>query len=221
MNRIFIFMHGWGFDKTFWQNLAPFFKNEQCIFLDSGYFGEMITLRNLSDNCSYIAIGHSLGFSKLLCSKIKFEYLVGLNSFLNFLGNEIQLKSSRQKELNLLKQCLMHNCSLTLNNFYKRCAVQPDNNKFAKADIALLKRDLDFLELTYLPRIQTPILILNGQYDIIMPKVLSNDNFGKYSNIKLEMLNANHHGFGYFNAKLVYNRVMNFINADIQTKNYS
>lgn len=39
MKKHFVFYHGFGFDKNFWSNLAPYFAKEKCTYLDLGYFG--------------------------------------------------------------------------------------------------------------------------------------------------------------------------------------
>ena len=37
MKKHFVFYHGFGFDKNFWSNLAPYFAKEKCTYLDLGY----------------------------------------------------------------------------------------------------------------------------------------------------------------------------------------
>ncbi len=221
MNKLFIFQHGWGFDKNFWQNIMPYFKDEQCIFLDRGYFGNSSPLEDLPNNHLYIGIGHSLGFVKLLnnISNIKFDYLIGLNSFINFLGSEPKLQSLRKKEIALIKQGIKHNCLKTLEDFYQRCSLKFDDKNYNEINNDLLVRDLDMLLTNYSLPNQTHTLIVNSKNDKIIPETIFLDNFNQYKDkqatIYLETLENGKHGLGYLHAKLIYNKIINFVNVTI------
>jgi len=39
----FVFCHGFGFNIHFWDNLAPYFAQEKCSFIDLGYFKKQTT----------------------------------------------------------------------------------------------------------------------------------------------------------------------------------
>ena len=214
MKRLFVFSHGWGFDKNFWQNLAPYFKNEQCIFIDYGYFGEEIKLENLDHNYSIIGIGHSLGFIKLLDINVKFDYLIGLNSFINFLGQDENLSFSRQQELNIMQQNLKQNLTITLQNFYNRCGIVIEADKYYKIDKHLLYEDLNLLSKKFTVPTQISTLILNSQNDPIITESISRENFAEITNISLQILNTGSHGLGYLEADIVYHKILSHIDAD-------
>ena len=213
MNRLFIFQHGWGYDRNFWQNLAPYFKKEKCIFLDSGYFGANFSPKNLFSRYSYVGIGHSLGFTKLLRSTIKFNHLVGICSFTNFLGNDQKIKSVRRKEFDTMNLNLTKNFSDTLHNFYKRCNV-PMNYQYYTINRDLLYRDFHLLLLPSALPAKIPTLIINSSDDIIVPKAVSLDNFAEQKDIDLRILNSSNHGLGYHQADIIYSKIMSFINVD-------
>lgn len=85
----FVFCHGFGFDASFWERIAPYFSQEKCSFIDLGYFNNRVDIQCLQEQ-RIVAIGHSIGLSKLI-STYSFDYLIGLNGFINFLGSDLAI----------------------------------------------------------------------------------------------------------------------------------
>lgn len=218
MNRLFIFCHGFGFDKSFWDNMHPYYADKSCLFLDLGYFGpEDVTLDiplNIPRGTEVIGVGHSVGFLKLLKLDIKFDFLIGLNSFTNFLGSHLELRHIRGLELESLKRSLMKSPNSTLERFYLRCGAQ--SFKRASPDIYLSKL-LDDLELlqsdTTLPK-HVKILILGSEDDIVVPKsVVQESFFNREDDVSLKFLSSGSHALGLLNSQRVYEAIEVFLNA--------
>ncbi len=208
----FIFCHGFGFDKSFWDNLSPYFGQEKCSYLDLGYFEKPCKyVKSCGDQV--IGIAHSLGLLKLLNLSEEFDYLIGLNSFINFLGNESKLRKKRGEELDLLKKHFTQSPLNTLKRFYQRCGITSfiDIKKINKISIDKMLTDLDFLSMSMEVPKSTSILIIGSEDDPIVPPVILHDNFDKYLNVRLEIIPKGKHSLGFWQIDEVHRKIMDFI----------
>ena len=122
MSRFFIFCHGFGLTPSFWNPLLEYFEQESTFCLDLGYFGKKrLRHPNNKQEFEYIGIGHSLGFTKLIESGVRFRYLIGINAFVSFLGNDPLLRQRRQRELEIFKKGITSNTECALKSFYEQC----------------------------------------------------------------------------------------------------
>ena len=214
----FVFCHGFAFNQNFWCNLTQYFAGEKCTYLDSEYYNSPSS--PITENKDkIIAIGHSLGLLKLLCSGIKFDYIIGLNGFINFLGNDPCLQKKRRVELETLKQNFIKNPLLTLKSFYKRCGVpsflsQIDNKKI---NLDTMLMDLHLLNSNINLPTNIPVLILGSEDDKIVPPALIYDNFDHYSNAEINITNKGKHGLGYLEEAYIYKKIMSFIDDRIKS----
>lgn len=101
----FIFSHGWAFNKSYWDNLLPHFKEHPCIVLDHGHMDWSTCHRSIKKFIGSV-VGHSLGLVKLLQSKNTFKALIGLQAFNNFLASDKSLNRRRTLELTIMKKIL-------------------------------------------------------------------------------------------------------------------
>lgn len=238
-----IFCHGWAGNISFWDNLKLFFDNNvsnniEIQYLDLGYFGNNDSIKQFSYNnlstyihqnkqLKFIGIGHSIGLIKLLSLNIEFKALVGLQSFINFLGNDPLLNQKRKLEWLSLKQQFKHNPLDTLRSFYKLANLNPSfienlcNKKelFNKKDQRyflnenFLTQDLELLSLGFsLPK-GVPTLIVGAMDDVIVPPVLIFDNFSHLKHTKVDMLDTGQHSIGYRSAGLIYQKIKFFLQA--------
>ncbi|EER20798.1 hypothetical protein [Rickettsia endosymbiont of Ixodes scapularis] len=212
MKRCFIFCHGFGFDKNFWKNLTPYFLGEQCIYLDLGYFGEKFEPNLETNNVELIGIGHSLGLAKLLTLNKNFDYLIGLNSFINFLGNDQKLHLVRKYELQTLTDHFIASPINTLKNFYKRCGVF-ERERIANINKQIALNDLEFLYNEFYIPTEIRTLIIGSKNDVIVPPEILFDNFHIYPNINIQMMDMGMHLLGWLEAKSIYQRIMSFLNG--------
>lgn len=214
----FVFCHGFGFDQSFWTNLAPYFSEHKCTFLDLGYFNKQSLICEHNSK-ELIGIGHSLGFMKLLELNLPFKYLIGINSFTNFLGFEPLLRSKRQVELQLLQRSFTKNPIVTLQAFYKRCGLKPlETVKEADLNLQSLQHDLQLLHdlpsrhrLTHSPLI--PTLIISADADVIVPRQIINDNFLHLANVTIEHAAFWQHALGAVEAAYIHTTITRFLDA--------
>lgn len=213
--RHFIFCHGFGFDHDFWNNLVPYFAQEKYTYLDHEYLNKPTSF--ISENQEQIiGIGHSLGLLKLLQFYKNFDCLIGLNGFVNFLGNDLYLKNKRYLELELLKQHLIKNPIATLRAFYNRCGIPSFINKINKEELNLdlMLSELELLTLNLTPPASTPMLIITSKNDEIVPVEVVYDNFLPYPNAKLVVTDCGQHGLGFLEEHYVYKEIMSFIDEN-------
>lgn len=214
MNRYFIFCHGFGYDNTFWDNLRPYYSNDTCTFLDLGYFGSKCVEVKIPPCAQVIGIGHSLGFVKLLNFDIKFDYIIGLNSFINFLGNNLVLRRTRLLELQKLRENLLKSPISTLERFYMRCGASSPSRVLANICLPRLSDDLDSLKNESNLRKDGKLLVIGSEDDVIVPKELVWDNFkGLGREVELKFFPNGSHALGLLNPKDVYEAIEGFVNA--------
>lgn len=219
---IIIFCHGFGFNRHFWDNLLDCFQAYNTICPDLGYFsskydGETLPNIETSDiiknsQKKIIGVGHSLGMIKLLQTEINFDALIGLNSFINFLGSSDDLRYKRMKELNDFRHSFLKSPKSCLTSFYKRC----DIKNHIPCDLNLLnhnrlERDIDALGREHSFGKNFPTLVLGSKDDTVVPESVLHENFDNLANVELEILKLGSHALGYVECKKVSVRIKHFI----------
>ncbi len=200
----FIFYHGWGLCNHFWQHLAPFFNDYECIFLESRYFTHKNNITKIpKDNIKNIAIGHSLGFIKLVLMKeIKWHKLISVAGFSKFVNTP-----ETSKNLKYLKNTLIADPIKGLLLFYELAGLNDDFWKkyIQKVNInqKLLSQDLNLLEKINI-QIPNNTLHIVGDRD----KVLDHHSLINAKNI---ILPNTGHNIGYINPEEIFKQINNFI----------
>jgi len=208
----FVFCHGFGFDTQFWERIAPYFSQEKCSFIDLGYFGNRVDNTYLC-NQRVIGIGHSVGLSKLISMYSNFDYLIGLNSFVNFLGSDQIERKKRQKELNALRLSFLKDPDSAIRNFYIRCDIEEliECTDFPNLNFDLILSEFEWLQKEYkLPEV--PTLILSSNDDLVVPYTITSDNFSKQQYIKIDSIMNGGHALGFRKPLEVYRKIMSFLN---------
>jgi pimeloyl-[acyl-carrier protein] methyl ester esterase len=208
----FVFCHGFGFDTQFWERIAPYFSQEKCSFIDLGYFGNRVDNTHLC-NQRIIGIGHSVGLSKLISMYSTFDYLIGLNSFVNFLGSDQIERKKRQKELNALRLSFLKDPDSAIRNFYIRCDIEEliECTDFSNLNLDLILSEFEWLQKEYkLPEV--PTLILSSNDDLVVPHAITSDNFSKQQYIKIDSIMNGGHALGFRKPLEVYRKIMSFLN---------
>jgi pimeloyl-[acyl-carrier protein] methyl ester esterase len=208
----FVFCHGFGFDIRFWERIAPYFSQEKCSFINLGYFSDIVDMPYLP-NERVIGIGHSIGLSKLISTYHHFDGLIGLNSFINFLGSNQIEREKRKKELNALRSSFLKDPDSAIRNFYIRCNLAEliEFTDFSNLNLDLILFEFEWIQKEYsLPEV--PALILSSDDDIIVPQTIILDNFSKQSRIKIDSVINSGHALGFKKPHEVYQKIMSFLN---------
>lgn len=206
----FVFCHGFGFDRQFWDPIAKYFSQEKCFFIDLGYFNNRIDEK--LDN-SIIGVGHSIGFSKLVSLYSNFNGLIGINGFTNFLGSDPSIRKKRHMELKALRSSFVKDSDLALRNFYRRCGAAEliAGTDFSKLNFDLILSDFEWLEKKYtLPPV--PTMILSSNNDTIVPPSITTDNFSMQPCIKRDSIANAGHALGFKQPLEVYEKIIHFLN---------
>lgn len=214
MRKYIIFCHGWGTHSDFWQNLLPYFSKFNIICWNMGYFGsyeQILPPIEKLKNSTLIGVGHSLGFIQLLLSKLPFDFLISLQGFNNFLGNDEILFCQRRKELLALQRSFSQNYTQTLYTFYNNALLSKciDLKKY-KPNILRLKNDLKLLHNNFFIPVNTKILAIGSSKDKIVPMNLINDNFCTHKNIKIISYAHNGHNLGFYHCATIAKNIQNF-----------
>ncbi|WP_250294746.1 hypothetical protein [Wolbachia endosymbiont of Oedothorax gibbosus] len=174
--------------------------------MDLGYFGEENL--DLPEDSTFIGVGHSLGLIKLASLNVKFNALIGIQAFVNFLGFDLRLHKKRELELKAMIQHFQMDPVDTLISFHKRCGV--NYNSFNCLNKAKLMQDLELLTTSHqLPH--TPLLILGAMNDTIVSQELIYDNFNK--DVKVAMHSRGYHSLGLCEHHFVYEQIISFCNG--------
>lgn len=83
MSPLLVLAHGWGYDGAVWEPLRRQLPSVETLVLDLGYFGPS-HLPSLPTDRPLIAVGHSLGFSRLMMQPVPWRAAVSINGFLRF-----------------------------------------------------------------------------------------------------------------------------------------
>jgi pimeloyl-[acyl-carrier protein] methyl ester esterase len=199
MKYIYLLRHGWGFSNEYWRNLVPLLDGD-IVFFDDDY--------KIDKTKRYIGIGHSVGFQKLNNSGINFDFLVGLQGFLNFCGSEPSEKKLREENIDRLGKMLVADAVQTLKTFYDACRYpDPVPENISVDDLAA---DLLSMKKSH-AHCGRPTLIIGSDEDQIVPMSIINDNFDRMPNVVVEEINGVVHSLGFFKAKEVSEKIKDFI----------
>jgi pimeloyl-[acyl-carrier protein] methyl ester esterase len=212
-----VFCHGFGFDKSFWRNIAPYFTGYNCIFWDLGYFQkeELIIAPNFKDY-QVIAIGHSFGILKLLNYSTDFKAFISLQGFRNFLGNKALLNKKRRLQWQKMRVAFDNDPKGALLQFYDQ--IFDGNNilhqeLIAKIDQLNLKKislDLDHLIIPNHSEFGK-ILSIGSLDDKIVPPILIRDNFEMLDNAKIIIHDCGSHLLGFLEARFIAQEIKVFL----------
>lgn len=174
-----VLCHGWGMSPEYWQPLLEHFPSIPTFVWDCGYYAPDSTTPKKplpsydKVNTLWFAVGHSFGVVQLLKSGFAFDGIIGLQSFVNFLGDDTT-EASQKKGLALMQKQFEKDPVALMKGFYKNCqlpeAFQPNAKE---ANTARLGEDLAALETDYSSLVETygdlPSVWLASEDDAIVP----------------------------------------------------
>ena len=198
--------HGWGLDASYWKHLVPLFFPHRVHVIDQGYFRKPIPFP-----CSgtWIGVGHSLGFIKLLQSSLSFSALIGINSFLEFLG-PASIRTKRHNELLAITKSFKEHPIHTLSSFREGCGMPHQGIDEECLNKDLLLNDLKSLAHDYsalLPA-RVPCLSIESSNDPIVPLACG---LGANQGVSRIIIEANGHSLGLHHALAVKNEMTNWV----------
>lgn len=167
-----LFVHGWGYDASFWDPLRHRLGDIPSTALDLGYFGAA----NLTiPDETILLVGHSLGFLWLARQpKLRHLPLIGINGFPRFLEAKDYAPAVAPRVLERMRRHLEMDSSDVLAQFWERAgAPGPDRSP----DPAALARGLDELatwdERDNLAAHRRSTYLIAGEQDAIVPPAMT------------------------------------------------
>ena len=216
----FYFLHGWGFDKSFWYPVGNLIRKElftnSVKYLDLGFFYEKKLIGNYDSSQKNIFIVHSLGLNWFLKMKIDCFSLINFfsaPSFLNF-----QIDSEKKKRY--LKKMIFKfykNPEDVLSEFYFNCGIETklyQNHK--KKDLKTLSNSLMNLyqdnQLNEFVEKNFKIFSIYSESDkIFQPSKKNISNLNK-KNHRIKIFKNLNHAFPLTNPKRTFLIIKSIIN---------
>lgn len=160
-----VFVHGWGFDSSIWDKLAPSFSDYSLC--DRGYFNSPADPEAGGD---FIAVTHSFGTMRLLASlPAGCRGIAAINGFDRFTATG-GFPGALPRMVDRMISRFGDAPEAVLADFRKRCGCDAP---FGPIDAALLLEDLETLRdgdcRSQAARCGLPILSLQGARDPILP----------------------------------------------------
>lgn len=165
-----VLCHGWGFAPNYWDILIPHLQPFPIIQWDLGYFfKQKITIPPPGN---WFAIGHSLGFAKLLDTPFPWKGLVSLSGYTQFCEHDDPTYHSISK----MQKNVLKNPKAVLHAFYKKCKISYQASSNIQADI--LYQDLHRIQQLSSPyNSSTPLLALASKNDPIVSWEMTQKSF--------------------------------------------
>jgi pimeloyl-[acyl-carrier protein] methyl ester esterase len=169
---LILFVHGWGYDESFWSPVRAALGDVPSIALDLGYFGDPNTAlpRDVT-----LLVGHSLGFLWLARQNaLKHVPLVGINAFPRFLEAEDYRPAIAARVLERMRRRAVSDTRGVLEDFWTRAgAAGPDH----APNMTALAEGLDHLaawdERENLAARASPTRLIAGREDVIVPPAMT------------------------------------------------
>ncbi|MBF0560470.1 MAG: alpha/beta fold hydrolase [Alphaproteobacteria bacterium] len=177
---LLVFVHGWGFDASFWQPLRDQLPEYPGVAFDLGFRAQP-QWPPIPAGGKIIAVGHSTGFAWLLHERpFRWDALVAINGFSRFVeGPDFRPAVAPQ----VLERMIRRFASTPLavaTEFLTRCgAIGLESANFdVKALAAGLVWLRDWDERAALAEDPAPLLVLAGARDPIIPMAMTERCFG-------------------------------------------
>jgi len=159
-----VFVHGWGFDSSFWDDLVQHFPEKALHRIDLGFFGDADAGQDCPEG---IYITHSLGTMWALHhAQDKIRGLVAINGFCTF------RPFASKRVLEAMKTRLRQDLEVQMTEFMATCGLRKKHD-IALFNVDRLEEGLDWLgtwdESKTLQGLDMPVLSLISADDRILP----------------------------------------------------
>lgn len=180
-----VFVHGWGFDSSLWDDVIAELPDFDCEVIDFGFSGRPKSPRANGMEPA-IAIGHSLGFLWLLHEQpFAWRGLVSIGGMPRFTKAADYRFGIDQRLLEATIARFDEEPGETLSQFLIYCG---GGSPASYIDPVRLRAGLGWLKewdaRRHLADESSPLLALYADNDAIVPKQLSDDVFGDRPNTK-------------------------------------
>jgi pimeloyl-[acyl-carrier protein] methyl ester esterase len=176
-----VFIHGWGFDTSLWDALAPHLTEFNQRRVDLGFFGP--SSDTIDKHEPAILVGHSLGFVYGMTRRHNWQGWIAINSFPRFVATTDKLGCVSEASLRRMKQNVLLDPVKTLSEFYVRLGATPPA-MLATAAKDKLASGLDVLRDTDIGKELTassvPGLVLASANDPLVPLATSQNMMGSH-----------------------------------------
>ena len=175
----FLLVHGWGFDRHFFDPLVECLPQFTCVTIDLGFTGNPI-MPALDGEAPTLAVGHSMGFMWLLRQKpAKWRGLVGINAFPRFTETEEYRPAQPVRVLELMQEQYFRKPDRATADFMSMCGNTEalksfDTNRMAESLTWLA----DWDEREALANEPAPVFALAGKADQIVLPAMTEAGFG-------------------------------------------
>ena len=163
-----VFAHGWGFDASFWDRLAPLLAEYKQTRIERGFLGA--PCHEVGVQSSAILIGHSLGFVHGMRQRRDWAGWIAINGFARFVLTPDGTGCISSAVLREMRLRLLKDPQKTLTDFYKlvgagNIPASLDKNRLCEGLDEL--RDGDVKE--GLMTLKVPGLVLAAKNDPLIP----------------------------------------------------
>lgn len=167
-----IFVHGWGFDASFWDDLAAHLPEYRKRRVDLGFYSYPKSFDSLPEDG--VLIGHSLGFMYGIQQAKAWKGWVAINSFARFVDKPSGKGCVPDAVLQNLKMRLAIDPQKALRDFYALIKAKP---LYGTLDSHRLAWGLDILQegdvSVMIENTPVPSLVLASRNDPIVPVAAS------------------------------------------------
>jgi pimeloyl-[acyl-carrier protein] methyl ester esterase len=169
---LILFVHGWGYDASFWDPVRAALGEVPSTALDLGYFGAASTAvpRDVT-----LLVGHSLGLLWLARQSVLMHLpLVGINAFPRFLEADDYRPAVGLRVLERMKRRVASDTRSVLEDFWTRAGA---SGPTSTPNAAALAEGLDHLaawdERENLASRASPMRLIAGREDAIVPAAMT------------------------------------------------
>ncbi|GAB6035534.1 alpha/beta hydrolase [Fundidesulfovibrio butyratiphilus] len=189
-----VFVHGWGFDATFWRPIRALLSDYPSTALDLGFFGR-VRLYPPEEASPLVGVGHSLGVLWLLRqSFFDLSLLVSLAGFTAFTAGPDLPHGAPEAPVRAMRKGLRRDPEGVLRAFYQTCGLPSSlAADIEYADPIRLARGLDGL-LTWRQEPRFPIWALAAEDDAVVTPAHTRDAFADTA-VRLDFLDSGGHAF--------------------------
>lgn len=176
--KTLLFLHGWGFDASFWEPVMAHLPEFRCEAVDLGFRGEA----RLPQVANPVVVGHSMGFATAL-ERVERPWAaaVSVNGFARFsrapdFPNGVGVRGQER-----MIAALKADPAPVMAEFMARCGTEA--GELSGYDFARMAEALEWLKdcdlRPQLAALDCPVLALGGARDQIVPEAMTRDSFAE------------------------------------------